>query len=98
MYALIVVASLLFTLSLASSPPSPFPESETSDCSTFYTANFTLLAIDSDNKTQFNLGLVIDNTSPDYGYLAVSSLLLSETIVLMRHIFRRQQTLRPQTM
>ena len=94
MYALVVVASLLVTLSLASSS---IVERDISTCSTSDRANFTLLAIDSDLGTQSNLGLVINKNLPNYGYLAVSSLLLSATIVLIRHIFRRQQTLRAQT-
>jgi hypothetical protein len=91
MYALAVVASLLVTLSLDYSPivegKAPPPGCATSD-----RANFTLFAVDS-TGTPFTLGLVYDQNSTGVVHLAVSSLLLSATIVLIRHIFRRAQTM-----
>jgi hypothetical protein len=90
MYALAIVALLLVTLSLANSP---IVERESSSlCAMYDRANFTLLAIDSDHGNQSSLGLVEEQNSPGFAALQVSSLLLSATIVLIRHIFRRSQT------
>jgi hypothetical protein len=91
MYALAVVASLLVTLSLAS--PSIVERQTSSGCATSDHTNFTLLAINSALEIQLYVGLATDQNSADFGWLAVSSLLLSATIVLMRHIFCRAHTL-----
>jgi len=94
MYALAIVASFLVTPSLAS--PSIVARL-TAACTydgTLNQTNFTLLAI---SKTPLGiripLALGSNVSSSSTGWIGVSSLPLSATIVLIRHIFCRAQTL-----
>ena len=91
MYALVVVASLLATLSLASHSivGRQTPESA---CMTSDQNNFTLLAITESLlsiRHQLALGSNVSSSSNGTLWIGVSSLLPSATIALIRHIFRR---------
>ena len=94
MFALAFIASFIVTPSLASlsvvgRQASACPYNGTSD-----QGNFTLLAVTkSVLGIRRQLALVSDGSSGPSGYIGVSSLPLSATIVLIRRIFCRSQTI-----
>ena len=107
MLALAFIASFLVTPSLASLSIARRQEpgcqyngtADQSNCNCQYNgtadqSNFTLLAvIKSDDGIQMQLALVSDGSSNSSGLIGVSSLPLSATIVLIRRIFCRPQTM-----